>query len=127
MCRYTQPVSGAHVAHRLSSINEIKEEAVVPHEQQDDESKKITQRSAMMLAEQSSQSNQDCDSHQRDITHRYPSQNHALSSSRLEATEPQLKKEGLEQDVKDVWGSTIVIRKRREGEMMKIREKAVWW
>jgi len=28
---------------------------------------------------------------------------------------------------KDVWGSTIVIKKRREGEMMKVREKAVWW
>lgn len=29
--------------------------------------------------------------------------------------------------MKDAWGSTIVIKKRREGEMMKIREKAVWW
>lgn len=29
--------------------------------------------------------------------------------------------------VKDVWGSTIVIKKRREREMMKVREKAVWW
>ncbi|GAB7346453.1 hypothetical protein MBLNU457_5146t1 [Dothideomycetes sp. NU457] len=138
-CRYTQTArnsSNTHTAHRLSSINELKEDLTTASEQKHDrstESQMAQFRASPQEASRSADASRGGIDRQ-DTPNRTTGQIGADRTSKSEkrrsqdrATEKPATKNNRKDTAKDVWGSTIVIKKRREGEMMRVREKAVWW
>jgi len=133
LCRYTHAGQKAHIARRLSSINEAKEEPVISIEHDRHQPARSRHRIATPPAKhvgtskRDSQDRRDQGKGQISNGSQHGGQDHALEKRRIDTPQRQCSKDSRDQGAKDVWGSTIVIKKRREGEMMKVREKAVWW